>query len=82
MANEVCYRTLGLRPAVVDGHLSAAWVAMRLGRNILGRQLTPDQVIDEVKKSGLRGRGGAGFPAGLKWTFHAAQCHGPKVYGL
>lgn len=29
--------------------------------------LTPDQVIEEIKKSGLRGRGGAGFPTGLKW---------------
>jgi (2Fe-2S) ferredoxin len=29
--------------------------------------LTPDQVIDEVKKSGIRGRSGAGFPTGLKW---------------
>ncbi len=31
--------------------------------------MTPEQVIDEVKKSGLRGRGGAGFPTGLKWQF-------------
>jgi NADH-quinone oxidoreductase subunit F len=31
--------------------------------------MTPTQVIDEVKASGLRGRGGAGFPAGLKWSF-------------
>jgi NADH-quinone oxidoreductase subunit F len=31
--------------------------------------LTPQQVIDEVKASGLRGRGGAGFPTGLKWSF-------------
>ncbi len=31
--------------------------------------MTPEQVIDEVKLSGLRGRGGAGFPTGLKWTF-------------
>lgn len=30
-------------------------------------EMTPDQVIEEVKKSGLRGRGGGGFPAGLKW---------------
>ena len=34
-------------------------------------KLTPDQVTDEVKKSGLRGRGGAGFPTGLKWSFLA-----------
>lgn len=30
-------------------------------------EMTPDQVIDEIKKSGLRGRGGAGFPTGVKW---------------
>ncbi len=36
-------------------------------------QMTPRQVIDEVLKSGLRGRGGAGFPAGKKWEFAAAQ---------
>ena len=29
----------------------------------------PDAIIDEMKKSGLRGRGGAGFPTGLKWSF-------------
>lgn len=32
-------------------------------------ELTPGQVIDEIKKSGLRGRGGGGFPTGLKWEF-------------
>jgi [NiFe] hydrogenase diaphorase moiety large subunit len=31
--------------------------------------LTPEQVIDEIKRSNLRGRGGAGFPAGMKWEF-------------
>src|SRR6195952_1725604 len=35
------------------------------------KNMTPDQVTDEVKKSGLRGRGGAGFPTGLKWSFLA-----------
>jgi NADH-quinone oxidoreductase subunit F len=34
-------------------------------------KMTPDQVTDEVKKSGLRGRGGAGFPTGMKWGFLA-----------
>ncbi len=33
------------------------------------KQMSPDDVIDEVKKANLRGRGGAGFPAGVKWTF-------------
>lgn len=32
-------------------------------------QMTPEEVIEEVKKSGLRGRGGAGFPTGMKWQF-------------
>jgi NADH-quinone oxidoreductase subunit F len=35
------------------------------------KSMTPDQVTDEVKKSGLRGRGGAGFPTGMKWSFLA-----------
>ena len=33
------------------------------------REMTPEQIIDEVKKSNLRGRGGAGFPTGMKWGF-------------
>jgi len=40
--------------------------------------LTPDQVIDEVKKSGLRGRGGAGFPTGMKWQFVDKNSPKPK----
>ncbi|MBL0246089.1 MAG: NADH-quinone oxidoreductase subunit NuoF [Sphingobacteriales bacterium] len=35
------------------------------------KSLSPQEVVDEVKKSGLRGRGGAGFPTGLKWSFLA-----------
>jgi len=38
-------------------------------KKALGMQ--PEEIIDEVKKSGLRGRGGAGFPTGLKWSFTA-----------
>jgi len=37
------------------------------------KQMTPASVIDEVKKSGLRGRGGGGFPTGMKWSFCAAS---------
>jgi len=40
---------------------------------------TPEHVIDEVKKSNVRGRGGAGFPAGLKWEF-CRQSAGDEVY--
>ena len=42
-------------------------------------EMTPEEVIAEVKKSGLRGRGGAGFPTGLKWEF-TRQSPGEKKY--
>jgi len=41
-------------------------------------QMTPEQVIEEVKSSGLRGRGGAGFPTGLKWEFCHKASGSPK----
>ncbi|MGA8142671.1 MAG: NADH-quinone oxidoreductase subunit NuoF [Candidatus Acidiferrales bacterium] len=44
------------------------------------KQMTPDQIIDEVKKSNLRGRGGAGFPAGMKWSFVPKETGGKPKY--
>jgi len=66
--NEVCFKTLdqkkswSLKTYEANGGYSV-W------RKILKGELTPDQIIDELKTSGLRGRGGAGFPTGLKWSF-------------
>ncbi len=47
-------------------------------RKIFEEKMTPEQVIDEVKKSALRGRGGAGFPTGLKWSFMPRNYDGEK----
>jgi len=44
------------------------------------KQMSPDQIIDEVKKSNLRGRGGAGFPAGMKWSFVPKETGGKPKY--
>ena len=44
--------------------------------------MTPEQVTEEVKKSGLRGRGGAGFPTGVKWGFLPKDTKGKPVYLL
>ena len=54
----------------------------RDGYQALGKcltEMTPGQVVDEIKKSGLRGRGGGGFPTGLKWEI-TAQSPGDKKY--
>jgi NADH-quinone oxidoreductase subunit F len=42
------------------------------------KQMTPEQIVEEVKKSNLRGRGGAGFPAGMKWSFVPKDIPKPK----
>ena len=42
------------------------------------KEMTTDAIVEEVKKSGLRGRGGAGFPTGMKWSFIAKTEGGPR----
>jgi len=66
--NLVCFNTFGAEESWTlatyekhDGY--KAW------RDILAGKMTPEEIIDLVKASGLRGRGGAGFPTGLKWSF-------------
>lgn len=44
------------------------------------KTLTPDEVTAEVKKSGLRGRGGAGFPTGMKWSFIDKSADKPRYF--
>ncbi len=68
MANEVCYATLGHdEPWSYETYLELG--GYQAWRRILEERIPPEDVIEEVKASGLRGRGGAGFPTGLKWSF-------------
>jgi len=65
---------------IINPEVIGEYIAMD-GYEALGRVLTtmtPQEVIDVVKASGLRGRGGAGFPTGLKWQFAAAPA--PEKY--
>ncbi|MCL1818593.1 MAG: NAD(P)H-dependent oxidoreductase subunit E [Spirochaetaceae bacterium] len=51
------------------------------GYGALGKalfEISPDQVLEELKKSGLRGRGGAGFPTWMKWNFSKGVADSPK----
>ena len=69
MANEVCFATLQFKdqPWSYQNYLKTG--GYKAWRKILKENVQPDAVIDEIKASGLRGRGGAGFPTGLKWSF-------------
>ena len=60
---------------VADYEARGGYAALR---KILSEKITPDSVIAELKKSALRGRGGAGFPTGLKWSFMPRQLPGAK----
>src|ERR1041385_2701526 len=47
-------------------------------KKILNEKIKPEDIIADLKKSALRGRGGAGFPTGLKWSFMPKGYLGPK----
>ncbi|MDE0243975.1 MAG: NADH-quinone oxidoreductase subunit NuoF [Gammaproteobacteria bacterium] len=50
----------------------------RVWRKVLAGELDAGQILETVKASGLRGRGGAGFPTGLKWSFMPRDCEQPS----
>src|ERR1700751_2159421 len=75
--HQAVYTTLHFdRPWTLENYLKvdgyAAW------KKILADKPDPATIIDEVKKSALRGRGGAGFPTGLKWSFMPRNAPGQK----
>ncbi len=77
MVDQVCYATRRFdEPWTLANYLAddgyVAW------RAIVDNKTPPGEVIDEIKKSGLRGRGGAGFPSGLKWSFMPRDYAGQK----
>ncbi len=83
---ESCFHGRHLQPQILAGLNGDNWALegylQRDGyqalRKILTEGWTPEQVIAEVKASALRGRGGAGFPTGLKWSFMPRQFPGQK----
>lgn len=73
--NQVCFKTLEFpEPWTLENYLKLggyeAW------KKILADRIPKQTIIEEVKASGLRGRGGAGFPAGLKWSFMPKEPRG------
>jgi NADH-quinone oxidoreductase subunit F len=86
-AMESCFHGRHISPQILAGLNSPdAWKlrdyeardGYKALRKIIEEKLTPEQVIAEVKASGLRGRGGAGFPTGLKWSFMPRGFPGQK----
>lgn len=77
MANEVCFRTLHLdKPWTLENYRSVG--GYEVLKKILAEQTPQEQIIDQLKTSALRGRGGAGFPTGLKWSFMPRTAPGQK----
>jgi NADH-quinone oxidoreductase subunit F len=77
MANEVCFNTLHLdKPWTLATYQSAG--GYQAWKKILTDKVPAETIIAELKKSVLRGRGGAGFPTGLKWSFMPRSAPGQK----
>lgn len=77
MTNEVCFRTLGLdKPSSMQTYLGIG--GYEQWKKILREKIPPEKVVEAVKVSALRGRGGAGFPTGLKWSFIRRDVPGQK----
>jgi len=76
-SNQIAFATMGLeRPWTLDSYRSiGGYEALE---RILREKMPPEAVIEEIKASGLRGRGGAGFPTGLKWSFMPRTAPGQK----
>ena len=75
--NEVCFKNLDKENPASFATYEANG-GYKVWRRILNGELTPDDIISELKTSGLRGRGGAGFPTGLKWSFMPRNQEGQK----
>jgi len=77
MLNQVCFRTLDYdKPWSLETYLKVGGYSSL--KKILSEKIPPEKIIEELKKSGLRGRGGAGFPTGLKWSFLNRNAPGQK----
>ncbi|MGD9582080.1 MAG: NADH-quinone oxidoreductase subunit NuoF [Lysobacterales bacterium] len=75
--HNVVFTTLHFdQPWSYDSYLKAG--GYQAWRKILSENISREQVIDWVKQSALRGRGGAGFPTGLKWSFMPRNAPGQK----
>ncbi len=77
MANEICFRNNHLdKPWTLDVYQSTG--GYEQWRKILKERTSAETIIEQVKISALRGRGGAGFPTGLKWSFMPRNSAGQK----
>lgn len=77
MANEVCFRTLHLnKPWTLATYESAG--GYEQWKKVLRENIPPEKIVEAVKASALRGRGGAGFATGLKWSFIRRDMPGQK----